>query len=526
MEGQWLPVGEVSLDVMSGVPTLTSSDERNATTLAVEGARSDTPDPDAQPLPSPRLSWEGRLLRQLVVADATAGALAVAVTWWVRHSQTNENLALFGQPFPYLLVALLAIPGYLIALGLTQSYERSLLGSSPTEYSRVARAVAGLFILISMASFLGGVELSRAVVACFFSSLLLFGVLARRAVRRQLHRRRAVGQDLRHLVLVGRSPSVLNLTSHLRRSVDAGYEVVGAYIPGVLHDPIDFELDGVPILGEPDSLLGDLADLRIDAIALSGAELFEHESVRSLAWKLHGTGVQLLMAPDLAEIAGPRIVSRPAAGLPMLLVDEPRLNGWGQLVKAVGERVGALIGLLALSPLLAFLALRVWRSGPGPILYRQTRVARSGKHFSMLKFRTMVQGAELMVSELVTENEHDGVLFKIREDPRITSVGRFLRRYSLDELPQLINVVRGEMAIVGPRPPLPSEVAQYGGDMARRLMVKPGITGLWQVNGRSDLSWEETVRLDLYYVENWSMWLDAVILAKTARAVLGGSGAY
>jgi len=261
-------------------------------------------------------------------------------------------------------------------------------------------------------------------------------------------------------------------------------------------------------------------------VALSGGELFETESLRSLAWKLHDTGVQLLMAPDLAEIAGPRIVSRPAGGLPLLLVDEPHTSGFAQLLKGTVERTSALVACVLLAPVFAVIAIAIKCTSPGPVLFRQTRVARDGRQFPMFKYRSMVDGAEHLVHELVDQNDHDGVLFKIKDDPRVTRIGGFLRKYSLDELPQLWNVVRGEMAMIGPRPPLPSEVEQYGDTTRRRLMVKPGITGLWQVSGRSDLSWEESVRLDLYYVENWSPLLDAFILAKTLKAVLAGKGAY
>jgi exopolysaccharide biosynthesis polyprenyl glycosylphosphotransferase len=210
----------------------------------------------------------------------------------------------------------------------------------------------------------------------------------------------------------------------------------------------------------------------------------------------------------------------------MLLVEEPRTGGPAQFLKAFTERGFAALSLLVMSPVFAAIAAAVKLTSQGPVFFRQTRVARDGNEFAMLKFRSMVDGADGQVDELTEQNDHDGVLFKIREDPRVTGVGRFLRRYSLDELPQLWNVLRGDMSIVGPRPPLPSEVSQYGGDVGRRLMVKPGITGLWQVSGRSDLSWDESVRLDLYYVENWSLTLDLVIVGKTVKAVLAGSGAY
>ncbi|MFC7645746.1 sugar transferase [Streptosporangium lutulentum] len=222
----------------------------------------------------------------------------------------------------------------------------------------------------------------------------------------------------------------------------------------------------------------------------------------------------------------PRINIRPVAGLPLLHVAHPDLDGARQLVKGVFDKVVAALALLALSPFLLVVAALIKSTGPGPVLFRQARVGKGGEEFTVLKFRTMVPDAEQIKRILTELNEGDGVLFKIRNDPRITPLGSWLRRYSIDELPQLFNVVRGDMSLVGPRPPLPEEVARYGTDVRRRLVVKPGLTGLWQVSGRSDLSWEESVRLDLRYVENWSLALDMQILWKTWSAVMRGSGAY
>lgn len=232
------------------------------------------------------------------------------------------------------------------------------------------------------------------------------------------------------------------------------------------------------------------------------------------------------MAPALLDVAGPRISIKPVAGMPLLHVEHPEFNGSRQFVKAVFDRLGAGIALLVLAlPLLA-LALVIRLTSPGGALFHQVRVGRDGKEFRVVKFRTMVVDAERLKGALLEDNEFDGVLFKIRNDPRITRVGAFLRKYSLDELPQLLNVLRGEMSLVGPRPPLPEEVGKYGADVRRRLVVKPGMTGLWQVSGRSDLTWEESVRLDLRYVENWSLILDLQILWKTWSVVTRGEGAY
>jgi exopolysaccharide biosynthesis polyprenyl glycosylphosphotransferase len=249
--------------------------------------------------------------------------------------------------------------------------------------------------------------------------------------------------------------------------------------------------------------------------------------LRRLAWDLEGRGVDLIVAPVLTDVAGPRIAIRPVAGLPLLHVDQPDITGIRYLVKEIAERALAFAMFLALLPLLAVVAIAIKITSPGQVLFRQQRVSRHGEVFEILKFRSMRVDAESQLGGLLDQNDVvGGTLFKLREDPRVTGVGRWLRRWSLDELPQLINVLRGDMALVGQRPPLPHEVATYTEGAHRRLLVKPGMTGLWQVSGRSDLSWDESVRLDLYYVENWSLSLDLQILWRTFAAVASSSGAY
>ncbi len=196
-----------------------------------------------------------------------------------------------------------------------------------------------------------------------------------------------------------------------------------------------------------------------------------------------------------------------------------------RLVKGLIDRLGAALLLLVLAPVMFVLAIAV-RSDGGPIFYRQDRVGKAGKPFPMIKFRSMVVNADQYQPELVESNQGSGPLFKLHQDPRVTRMGTFLRKYSLDELPQLFNVLSGSMSLVGPRPPLPEEVASYSRDAQRKLLVKPGLTGLWQISGRSDLSWEESVRLDLRYVENWTLALDILIVWKTIGAVVRGTGAY
>jgi exopolysaccharide biosynthesis polyprenyl glycosylphosphotransferase len=262
-------------------------------------------------------------------------------------------------------------------------------------------------------------------------------------------------------------------------------------------------------------------------VVLSCPEI-DGAALRRLAWQLERDEIDLIVASTLVDVAGDRTTIRPVDGLPMLHVEHPRLKGSARLVKAAFDRVGALVLLTLSAPLLAVLAALVMfgKGGRGPAVFRQERVGKNGKPFVLYKFRTMVVNAEARLPELRNLNDTDGELFKLRKDPRVTPVGQFLRRYSLDELPQLVNVLKGDMSLVGPRPPLAREVAGYPADMRRRLVVKPGLTGLWQVSGRSDLSWDESIRLDLTYVENWSLSMDLTILARTVSAVVRSSGAY
>ncbi len=270
-----------------------------------------------------------------------------------------------------------------------------------------------------------------------------------------------------------------------------------------------------------------LAETGADTVAVGAWSDLSQADLRRLSWQLEGTRVALVVAPSLTDVAGPRIHIRPVAGLPLLHVEQPEFTGGRRLLKGTVDRVSSTCLLLVIAPLLLAIAIAVRLTSPGPALFRQVRVGHGGEVFTLNKFRTMYVDAEAQLATLAGSNEaSDGLMFKMRDDPRITPVGRWLRRFSLDELPQLLNIVKSDMSVVGPRPPLPHEVAHYGDDVRRRLLVKPGLTGLWQVSGRSDLSWDESVRLDLHYVENWSIALDLAILARTVAAVARRDGAY
>jgi exopolysaccharide biosynthesis polyprenyl glycosylphosphotransferase len=282
-----------------------------------------------------------------------------------------------------------------------------------------------------------------------------------------------------------------------------------------------------PVLGSLTQVIESIATCAADTVAVTAGPGMTPEVLRRLSWDLEGSGVDLVVAPALLDVAGPRILARPVAGLPFLHVEEPELSGPRQLLKATVEWAVATVAFVLVSPILVVLCLAVRLDSPGSPVFRQMRVGRDGREFTVFKLRTMYVDAELRLESLREHNENaDGLLFKMREDPRVTRVGKFLRRWSLDEVPQLWNVVRGDMSLVGPRPPLPREVSQYDREVSRRLLVRPGITGLWQVSGRSDLSWKESVRLDLYYVENWSLALDAMVVWKTVFAIFRREGAY
>jgi exopolysaccharide biosynthesis polyprenyl glycosylphosphotransferase len=307
----------------------------------------------------------------------------------------------------------------------------------------------------------------------------------------------------------------------LRRERYHGLDVVGCCLPP--------NYDGrvrLPVYGTFDQVAHAVRAARADTVVVLSCPELDGHTLRRLAWRLERDEVDLIVASSLIDVAGGRTTIRPVDGLPMLHVEHPNLSGPSRLAKAVFDRAGAVLLIAALAPVLAAIAVSVAWASAGPVLFRQVRVGKDGNEFVMYKFRTMYVDAPARLAEIRHLNQYDGVLFKMRDDPRITRVGRWLRRFSLDELPQLVNVLRGQMSLVGPRPPLPEEVAVYPADVRRRLAVKPGLTGLWQVSGRSDLPWEEAVKLDLRYVENWSFSLDLMILLRTLSAVCRASGAY
>jgi len=470
-------------------------------------------------------AWERRFQLLLALADLVGVGVAIGVTFVTGLVPLTDGLWAGAGDADDLAVACGVVALWPAMLALSGAYDIRVIGLGAEEYKRVAVAGVRAFALGAAGAFVANLALAPdfAIVAATLVIVLTIG--ARQVVRKRVHRQRARGRYVRRLLVVGAEVPARDLIRHLWRAPFAGYEVVAASVPGA-SSALDVDGREVVGVGPPDTLLDALDRLRADAVALADSETIAGEQLRRLAWALEGTGVDLIVAPAVTDVAGPRIAVRPVAGLPLLHVDEPELTGTQRFVKSVFDRVAALLLLVIVAPLLAVIAVAIRVSGGGPALFRQTRVGRNGREFRMVKFRTMAVGAEEEVERLAAENEGPGVLFKLRDDPRTTRLGRRLRRHSLDELPQLWNVAGGHMSMVGPRPPLPAEVARYPAEMHRRLLVKPGMTGLWQVSGRSELTWEETMRVDLTYVENWSLALDLQILWRTLPVVLRGTGAY
>ncbi|MEO3795722.1 sugar transferase [Nonomuraea sp. B10E15] len=461
--------------------------------------------------------WTRAYLRLLLSGDTMCVLLACVCVLGVRLVA-----GVYVPPAEYLLGFGLVV-SWPVALMMGGAYRQRANGEGTDEFKAVFNGGAGLMATVAIMAYATQTTIARSFVMAMLPLALLATLYFRYRMRKRLHRRRAVGEYMRQVVAVGHRESILDLVMQFRRQPYHGMRVVGACLP---EGGMDVDLDGVPVLGS----FGDVANVvereKADAVAVLACPELDGAALRRLAWSLETARTDLFVAPALLDVAGPRISIRPVAGMPLLHVEHPEFDGTKQLVKSVFDRLvaGSALLLLAL-PLLA-IALVIRLTSPGPALFFQVRVGKGGEEFRVVKFRTMVVDAEQRKRVLLDANEFDGVLFKMRNDPRITRVGAFLRRYSLDELPQLLNVIRGEMSLVGPRPPLPEEVGKYGTDVRRRLVVKPGMTGLWQVSGRSDLTWEESVRLDLRYVENWSLILDLQILWKTWSVVTRGEGAY
>jgi exopolysaccharide biosynthesis polyprenyl glycosylphosphotransferase len=454
-------------------------------------------------------------VRHLVVADLSVAVVAAIAAAGLRFgAHPNDR---------YLLLSLLLPVLWTLAVRVFGGYERRYLGAGSDEFRRVLNAGLCLTGALALISYAVNNELSRAYLVISMQAIVALDLAVRLVLRKRLHRLRSHGRCMSTVVAVGHENAVRQLVSELRRETHHGLDVVAVCLAG---DSAANDVAGVPVVGHLDDAATVVRNLNAGTVAVLSCPEMDGVKLRTLAWELEKTGAELCVAPALLDVAGPRTTVRPTAGLTLLHVDHPQLSGPRQVLKDLFDRLAAAFGLLALAPLLTTIALAIRLRDHGPALFTQTRVGKGGQQFTIYKFRTMVVDAEARLAEVRDQNDSDGVLFKMRSDPRITALGARLRKWSLDELPQLLNVLRGEMSLVGPRPALPAEAAEYADHVRRRLVVKPGLTGMWQVSGRSDLTWDESVRLDLRYVENWSFALDLQILWKTISVIFRGAGAY
>jgi exopolysaccharide biosynthesis polyprenyl glycosylphosphotransferase len=484
---------------------------------------------ESGPLPRPRPAastraaapaWQQRYSALVAGCDLFVIAVTVAagvVYGWGRSPDADRARLVSG------LIAGVLLAG---ALLLGRAWEGRVLGTGPTELLRLGRAVAVAATLLALGGLAAMVESVRVWVFVFIPAAGLLCLLSRVVLRKGLHRRRRAGGCTVSVLAVGSEDAVADLVDRTRRDPVFGWRVSAACTPTGAGRAGGTHIAGVPVVGDLDSVAA-VASARADrVVAVCRAPGWGRSRLHRLAWELEQTDAELAVDPGLMEIAGPRMHITPVDGLPLLRLSRPRFVGTARLMKNTVDRCAAALLLLVTAPVFLAVIVAVRLDDRGPAFYSQQRIGVNGGRFRMFKFRSMSQDADERRRDLSAMDAGSGPLFKVHLDPRVTRVGRVLRAYSIDELPQLFNVLNGTMSLVGPRPPLPGEVECYAEDARRRLLVRPGMTGLWQVSGRSDLSWDESVRLDLRYVENWSLALDLSILWKTFAAVVRRDGAY
>ena len=464
----------------------------------------------------PRNDWRRAHIATLVAIDATLIVTAEVLAYLGRFAtEVTDNIFLrYGLISAGLLVV------WLLVAAASGAYESRYFGTGPGEYKRVLAGTARTFGMVAIVSYVFSLNIARGFITASFVLGLIFLLMGRNLARRWLVRQRCNGQLSHRALVVGSAESVNEMVVALLENPEAGLRAVAACTPTASNGSEWLSVErvgGICDVAEAARKAG------VDTVVVTPGPHIDARSLRTIAWSLEGRGVDLVVTPSLSGVAIPRLSMRPLGGLTLLHVDEPEFTGAKRWVKASIDRIGAALGLVVLSPLFLIVTILIRMSDRGPALYRQYRIGMNGQRFQVFKFRSMYSDADQRRAELQAGNDADGLLFKLKTDPRVTSIGAILRRTAIDELPQLINVLMGHMSLVGPRP-LAVPDTDFEGDVRRRLLVKPGITGLWQIGER--LNWEDAVRLDLDYVENWSLSLDLTILARTVLTVARGGGAY
>lgn len=477
-----------------------------------------------------RLAWEKRYARRLLATDIVVIIWAVVGAQLARFGLERSEVTVRRSrdaPIDYTMLSVVLIALWIFLLAAFGTRDSRIVGTGWTEYRRVAEASFGLFGFLAIAAYLTQFDVARGYVLLALPIGLGALLVSRWLWRQWLAAMRRRGRYCSRAILVGSIDSVRSIAEELVRTPSVGFQVVGAVVPKGI-DRLELLSGAVPVVTGLDLVASAMDDLGADTAIVTGGDELTPHNIRRLSWALEPGHRHLVVAPGLVDVGGPRIHMRPVSGLPLMHVETPRYEGASRFWKRSFDLVGAAILVLLLSPVLVVAAIAVRASTDGSVIFRQERVGYRGKRFVIHKFRTMRSDATAELDDLrgLGLADGNGVLFKLREDPRVTRAGRVLRRWSIDELPQLVDVIAGTMSLVGPRPPLVEEVARFDPEVERRFLVKPGMTGLWQVSGRSDLSWEDSVRLDLSYVENWSITVDLVILWRTVRAVIARRGAY
>ncbi|WP_417235698.1 sugar transferase [Arthrobacter sp.] len=488
--------------------------------------------------------WRQRYRRRLLATDILVVVAAVSVPLWVAVFGLQDTGGIGARLAEYtgssvmrdngmlqtILVGIFVATFWLLMLHLFQSRAAGRIAIGVYEYKSVVDATGALAGWISVIALLGTDTGIRPFLILALPAGLLSLLIGRWSWRRWLQAQRRLGHALSDVVVYGQAKDAPYVVRQISKKSGAAYRVVGVVLDG---DPdVDAEnliratSPGLPLLQGGAEIEDEVSRLGADAVVVAGALQGGNRAIQDLSWRLERARTEVILVSSLTNVAGPRIRMRPVEGLPLMHVELPTFSGMRHVVKRAMDIAVSLVALLVLSPVFLVIALLIHHDSTGGIFFKQERTGRRGQPFTMYKFRSMVSTAEEDLKQLKDLNQGAGPLFKLKHDPRVTKVGTWLRKFSLDELPQFYNVLRGDMAVVGPRPPLPSEVAAYEGHTHRRLYIKPGVTGLWQVNGRSDLDWEESVRLDLYYVENWSVTGDLMIMWRTFKVMLVPSGAY
>lgn len=468
------------------------------------------------------VDWQLAYRRVLWFSDAVVVIIAVFLSQYAWFSAMGERVTreVDNTPLTYTWLSVALILGWLLALSISGSRGERVIGIGMSEYRLVISSAIHLFAIVAIVSYLTMTPVSRGYILLGFPLGTAVLLATRYLWRQRLKAARRAGHGMARALIIGDDEENTRITAELDRMPEAGYRVVAVSGPG---KRTEFTSRGatVPFLGPVDDVTTMMAMVDADTLIVASDAALPVRKVREISWQLKAGRQHLIMVPSLTDIGGPRLHTRPVAGLPLVHVETPRYTARQRLIKRTFDIVGAAALLIVLAPMFLILGSLVKASGRGPALYRQERIGQDGRPFELIKFRTMVPDADAMLEDLLAEQGRGTTpLFKVDQDPRITPIGRTMRKYSLDEFPQLLNVLLGDMSLVGPRPQRAGEVAFYDFAAERRLIVKPGMSGLWQVSGRSALSWQDSLRLDLYYVENWSLLGDIGILFRTFRAVL------